>query len=115
MTDGKLIDLDKDQLRLVKKIIKQHIPGKKVWVYGSRVTGDAQETSDLDLVVFGCDPTEIYNLKEALSESDILVSVDIMDWESIPEDFKENIKKGYVVLQDEIDLFPEIIAVSKES
>ena len=102
MTDNQLIDLDDDQLRLIKEIIKQHIPNKKVWAYGSRVTREAQETSDLDLVVFNCNSDEIHDLKEELSESDVLVSVDIMDWENIPDSFKENIKQKYVVLQDAI-------------
>ena len=59
MTKEQFLDLDEDQLQLVKEIIKQHIPDKKVWVYGSRVTRDAQERSDLDLVVFDCDSIEL--------------------------------------------------------
>ena len=30
-----------------------------------------------------------------------MVSVDVMNWESIPDNFKENIKKKYVILQEE--------------
>ena len=43
---------------------------------------------------------QVYDLKEALEESDLLISVDVMDWESVPDDFKENIRGKYVVLQD---------------
>ncbi len=102
MVDERLIDLDADQLRMVKEIINRYIPDKKVWVYGSRVTQEAQETSDLDLVVFDCNSDEVYDLKETFLESDVLVSVDIMDWESISDSFKENIKRKYVVLQNGI-------------
>ena len=100
MSKEKLIDLDRDQLDLLHTILQRHIRDKTVWAYGSRATWKATETSDLDLVVFDCDPMQIYDLKEALEESDLLISVDVMDWESIPDDFKENIRGKYVVLQD---------------
>lgn len=100
MSKEKLIDLDQEQLGLLKAILKRHIPDKTVWAYGSRVTWKAGETSDLDLAVFDCDSMQIYDMKEALEESDLLISVDVMDWESIPEKFKENIRKKYVVLQE---------------
>ena len=104
MSKEQLIDLDRRQLGLVEAIIRRHIPGKAVWVYGSRVTWKADERSDLDLVVFDCDAAVIMELKEAFEESDLLISVDVMDWENIPENFKENIKKKYVVLQEKTEL-----------
>lgn len=100
MSKEKLIDLDRDQLDLLHTILQRHIPGKTIWAYGSRATWKATETSDLDLAVFDCDPMQIYDLKEALEESDLLISVDVIDWESIPDDFKESIRGKYVVLQD---------------
>ena len=101
MTKERLIDIDKEQFGLLDGIVKQHIPSKTVWAYGSRVDWTANEKSDLDLVVFDCDPAKILALKEAFEESNLMVSVDVMDWESIPDNFKENIKKKYVVLQEE--------------
>lgn len=100
MSKEKLIDLDRDQLDLLHTILQRHIPDKTVWAYGSRATWKAKETSDLDLAVFDCDPMQIYHLKEELEESDLLVSVDVMDWETIPDDFKENIRRKYVVVQE---------------
>ena len=104
MSKEKLIDLDQEQLGLLEAILKRHIPDKTVWAYGSRVTWKAGETSDLDLAIFGCDSMEIYDLKEALEESDLLISVDVVDWENIPEKFKENIRKKYVILQKKREL-----------
>ena len=94
------MDMDQEQLGLLHTILKRHIPDKTVWAYGSRVNWKAGETSDLDLAVFGCASMEISDLKEALEESDLLISVDVIDWESIPDDFKENIRRKYVVLQE---------------
>ncbi len=102
MSKEKLIDLDQEQLDLLHAILKQHIPNKTVWAYGSRVTWKARETSDLDLAVFDCTPMEIYDLKEDLEESDLLISVDVMDWEAIPESFREKIREKYVVVQEEM-------------
>ena len=100
MIKEKLLDLDKKQLDILKEIIQQHIPDKTVWVYGSRVTWKANEVSDIDLTVFDCTDSQIYRLKETLEESDLLFTVDVMNWEEIPNNFKTNIKKQYVVLQE---------------
>ena len=99
-----LIDLEPDQLELLEQILKRHIPNKTVWAYGSRVTWKANERSDLDLVVFDCNSMDTGPLREALEESNLLVSVDVMKWESIPENFKKNIREKYVVLQEKIKL-----------
>ena len=93
------LDIDKSQLALLKALIKNCVPGKTVWAYGSRVTGGAGKKSDLDLAVFGCYSAQIADLKIALEESPLRVSVDVMDWERIPPSFKENIKQNYTVLQ----------------
>ena len=110
MSKEQLIDLDRGQLGLVDAIIRRHIPGKAVWAYGSRVTWKTNEISDLDVVVFDCDAAAIIELREAFEESDLLISVDVMEWENIPENFKENIKKKYVVLQEKTELpgWPEV-------
>ncbi len=47
-----LIDVEKDQMEILRKIINRHVPGKEIWAYGSRVTRKAEAFSDLDLVVF---------------------------------------------------------------
>ena len=104
MIKQKLLDLDKKQLDILKEIIKQHIPDKTVWVYGSRVTWKANEVSDIDLTVFDCTNVQIDELKETLEESNLLISVDVMNWEEIPDSFRANIKKQYVVLQEKSKL-----------
>ena len=100
MKKQKGINLDKKQFDLLKKLLTKYIPDKTVWAYGSRVNGKAEERSDLDLAVFNCTPVQIMDLKYALEESRLLISVDVMDWNHIPDSFKENIKKQYIVLQE---------------
>lgn len=99
MKKEQLIDLDRKQLALVKQILNQHIPNKEVWAYGSRVNWKASQVADLDIAVHNSTLSEISNLKESFEESELLISVDVMDWEEIPEDFKKNIRNKYIVLQ----------------
>ncbi len=104
MMKESLIDIEPKHLVILKKIFKLYIPSKTVWAYGSRVTWTANTKSDLDIIVFDVNSKQINNLKDALAESDLPFSVDVMNWEKIPETFKENIQKKYVVLQDKADL-----------
>ena len=108
MSKEKLIDLEHEQLGLVKVIIRRHIPGKTVWAYGSRVTWKASDISDLDLAVFGCSSAEVGDLKEAFEESSLLVSVGVMDWESNPEKFAESVGQRYVVVQRGLERWREV-------
>ena len=100
MKNQQNINLDQSQLSLLNKLLKRHLSNKTVWAYGSRVNGKAGKRSDLDLAVLNCTPSQIMNLKYALEESELLISVAVMDWENIPDSFKQNIKKQYVVLQE---------------
>jgi len=92
------IDLTPDELQQIKAIIGKHLFGKKIWAYGSRVKGRSGCFSDLDLVVFAASVDEVEEAREVFVESDLPFSVDLLSWESLPEDFQRNIESGYVVL-----------------
>ena len=79
-------------------------PTAEVWAYGSRVTGEAHEASDLDLVIRGSnlEPLPIQRLsflREMLSESNLPILVDIHDWATLPVSFHERILARYEVLR----------------
>ncbi len=97
------IDLEPRHLKKIRSIFARHLPYKKVWAYGSRVKWTASNTSDLDCVVFGATDSEIANAREAFDESDIPFEVQLLNWNTIPDDFKENIKEGYFILQNKWD------------
>ncbi|MCC6550284.1 MAG: nucleotidyltransferase domain-containing protein [Ignavibacteriaceae bacterium] len=84
--------------------IFSNISGKfEVWAYGSRVTGEAHDGSDLDLVLRYEDlqplPNEIMNrLREQIRESNIPILVEIRDLAKIPESFRKNILEKHEVL-----------------
>ena len=96
-----LRDKDKQQLFAIASRTL-HTP-LEIWAYGSRVNGDAHDTSDLDLVLrtknlSRLNHREFYNFKEALEESTIPILIQVFDWANIPESFRQNILKRYEVL-----------------
>lgn len=75
----------------------------EVWAYGSRVSGEAHEGSDLDLVIRTDSlqklPIEVLlKVKEKIQESNIPVIVEIFDWARLPESFHRNINAHHEVL-----------------
>lgn len=96
-----MINLEPHYLMLTKNILSQHIPHKTVWVYGSRIKGSSHEGSDLDLVVMEpLTTSERTSLIEAFSDSALPILVDILDWKSLPESFKNEIMQAHEVLQE---------------
>jgi uncharacterized protein len=97
-----MLDLRPEWLEIVRRLIAAHIPEAEVWAYGSRVQGTSHDGSDLDLVVRNSDDlsrpqADLSELREALSESNLPILVDILDWARIPESFRREIVRGGVV------------------
>lgn len=91
-------------LAQVKLLLRQYVPQAEVWAYGSRVAGTGHEASDLDLAVRNPADLEeetpaVTDLKEAFIESDLPIRVDALDWARIPDDFRLEIQRAYVVVQ----------------
>lgn len=103
MVEQKIIDIEPEHLKMVQSVFARNLPFKQVWAYGSRVKFTARKTSDLDCAVFGATDSEIFKAQEAFDESDIPFEVQLLNWETIPDDFKENIKKEYFVLRRKSD------------
>jgi predicted nucleotidyltransferase len=102
MTD-RLYLREKDKQTLLQ-LLAQYLPTVSVWAYGSRITGQAHEASDLDIVLRSADlsPISIDTLEdflEALRESNIPILVEARDWARLPKFFHEEILNDYVVLK----------------
>lgn len=95
----KTLDITSIELKMIQHLLKQYLPDTTVWAYGSRVNGNAQPASDLDLVAFTEQPLAISELREAFEESNLPYRIDLFTWEQIPEIFKETIMKKYAVIQ----------------
>ena len=92
------------QLAQLQTLLAAHVPAAEVWAYGSRVTGDAHEGSDLDLVLrhpqnLAQDVAGWFELKEALQESTLPLLVETHLWARLPAAFHAEIERAYVVVQ----------------
>jgi predicted nucleotidyltransferase len=100
----KSIDIKPEYLALIKDILRRYAPNAEVWAYGSRVSGGGHDASDLDIVLRSLpDPARPHEnlaaLKESLSESDIPILIDVLDWARVPESFQAEMSKDHVVMQ----------------
>ena len=71
--------------------------------FGSRATWNAKDYSDLDLAVIGDEPLPrgaVARLKEAFEESRLPMRVDVVDWHSIAEGFRQSIEMDCVVVRE---------------
>ncbi len=95
------IHISSAQRQILSALLAQYLPQTLVWAFGSRVKGNFRPDSDLDLVVFSkaTQSASISDLKEALDESLLPFSVDVLVWDEIGQDFREHILEKYVVFE----------------
>lgn len=87
---------------IVQRILAKHLPGIEVWAFGSRTKGTAKPHSDLDIAVLTQQPLSLQvqaALAEAFSESDLPWRVDVVDWATTQETFRDLIRQHKLVLQ----------------
>ncbi|MBI5017521.1 MAG: nucleotidyltransferase domain-containing protein [Deltaproteobacteria bacterium] len=97
-----MIDLEKTQLERVLDILGAQVPDCEVRVFGSRVSGRSTRFSDLDLVLIGegkMDWRRVEALKDALSDSDLPIMVDVLDWHTLSESFQRLVSAQSEVLR----------------
>ncbi len=91
------------EMEMVLKILRTYVPRLDVWAFGSRVHGEnLKPFSDLDLVIVSenpLDPGRMAEIKEAFTESDLPFKVDVLDWSTTGERFRQVIEENYVVVQ----------------
>ena len=96
------IDLPTEHLAIVRAILRIHVPGRPVWVFGSRVRGRPKPSSDLDLCVFGdspLSPATRAELESAFAESDLPIKVDVVEWALATTAFRDRLAADHVVIQ----------------
>ena len=94
------LDMASEHYEEICRILNRYLPNEIVWAYGSRVKFTANKNSDLDLVTFGVSDIQIGDTLEAFENSKLPFRVSLMLWESLPNDFQNNIKKCYVLIND---------------
>lgn len=98
----KKIDLDDQHLQIIYSILGDHLPeNTTVWMFGSRVTGQAKPFSDVDLLIDMNAPAPLSLLAKlslAFEESILPFKVDLADASTISQEFKKNIVDQRVLL-----------------
>ncbi len=93
-----MIDLEASHLELVKRILADHVPDCEVRAFGSRVTGRSAKFSDLDIALIGSaqiDWRKIEALKDAFAQSDLPITVDVVDANAVSEGFRKLIEERW--------------------
>lgn len=85
---------------IVAEILQRHLPDRTVWAFGSRARFAAKPYSDLDLAVIGDAPlplSELAALEYDFTESALPFKVDIVDWATTGEAFRNIIRQTHTV------------------
>ncbi len=101
--DGNRLHLSQKHRAVIETLLRKHLPYVEVWAYGSRVSGQSHDGSDLDLVLRGPGLKRIAtaalgDFEDALRESTIPFLVEAHDWAWLPEEFHREIDRLHVVL-----------------
>ncbi|WP_245612835.1 nucleotidyltransferase family protein [Rheinheimera texasensis] len=96
------LQLSVGQWQQVHSILQRLLADYPVWAFGSRAEGRGKTYSDLDLVIVSTEPLPLALLaevSEAFSESDLPWRVDLVDWATTSETFRQRILACKVALQ----------------
>ena len=86
-----MIDLPTEQLEQVRQIFLLHLHDGEVFAFGSRVNGKAKKFSDLDLMIktrAALPWKTLAELRESFEDSDLPITVDVVDWSNCTERFR---------------------------
>ncbi len=97
------VDIEPEHLKIVLTILKKYLSSTtSVWVFGSRRIQATKKFSDLDLVIdydgHAISQVILSDLAEDFDNSDLPYHVDIVDWNNISVQFKNNIDQTRVAL-----------------
>lgn len=97
------IDLEQKYLDRILNIINSIIQDDnlEIYAFGSRVTGKAKQYSDVDIALKSkekIDPNKLNKINIELENTTIPYEVDVLDLNSISDNFKNCIEKDLVKL-----------------
>jgi type I restriction enzyme S subunit len=95
------IQIETQQWEELSSILRVHLPGRRVWAFGSRATGlRVKRFSDLDLLIDGDSLSfrEAAFLDEALDESRLPFKVDVVQIALLTPAFRAGIEPELVLV-----------------
>ncbi len=90
-----------DKSKIIEIAAKIFDKPVEIWAYGSRVSGDSHEGSDLDIIIRSknkVDFNQFLRFREEIINSNIPILVDANLWEKIPQSFQKNILDTYEII-----------------
>ena len=94
-----------EKYEIIKKtagIVKEYVPSDcKIYIFGSWAKGNALETSDIDIGILGKEKVKWSSMAKILEKTEnipTLRSIDVVDLNSVGEDFKNNVLKHAKIL-----------------
>ncbi|OGK22155.1 hypothetical protein A2866_06775 [Candidatus Roizmanbacteria bacterium RIFCSPHIGHO2_01_FULL_39_8] len=95
--------LDQKTTREIKKIVFHYLDPKrdKIFIFGSRAIGEHRKFSDIDLGIESkrkIPALIIEDLKEALEESDIPFTIDVVNFTEVSSRFRSVAKQKIIYL-----------------
>lgn len=97
-----MLDLEPRHLGLLLPILGKHVPGARVWAFGSRVKGTAKQFSDLDIAIDAGGPlgmAALALLEQDLADSDLPIKVDVVDLAAVTPAFRAMVEARRVLLR----------------
>ena len=82
----------------VKEIILKHAKPVRIYLYGSQVTGDASDGSDIDIAYEDPDDKNGYLIEEDIKQINTLIKIDVKNISKTEERFKNRVKSTGRVL-----------------
>ena len=98
-----MLDIEERDKAEVLRVLNRYLPGIEVRAFGSRIMGRAGKFSDLDLVAMTTHPLTVETkiaLQDSFSDSNLPFTVDIVDWASADENFRNIILNRNEVIQE---------------
>ncbi len=87
-----MIAITKDERDFIEKAFKVFLPtGTTVYYFGSRVSGQHRQYSDLDIAIKTPQPIQdgtLSNLKATFEGSDLPFRVDLTDYSTLSDEFR---------------------------
>ena len=96
------IEMEPRHRAIVAGILRRHVPGREVWVFGSRAAGRSRPYSDLDLAIGGDTPLPLSvmaALSDAFENSLLPFKVDVVDWATASDSFRQIIAPARILFQ----------------
>lgn len=95
------LEISPQHWAIVAEILQRHLPHTTVWAFGSRARFSAKPYSDLDIAIIGETPLPLSTLaalEHDFTESALPFKVDVVDWATTGESFRDIIRQSHVVV-----------------